>query len=48
MPCIRVKSYPVATVISEKFEALVRLDFQNSRMKDFFDLDFLLARISHT
>jgi hypothetical protein len=32
----------VATVIAEKFEALVRLDLQNSRMKDFFDLDFLL------
>lgn len=42
MPGIRLKSYPVATVIAEKFEALVRLDAQNSRMKDFFDLDFLL------
>ncbi|MCH7226196.1 nucleotidyl transferase AbiEii/AbiGii toxin family protein [Haloferula sp. A504] len=40
---IRLRSYPVATVIAEKFEALVRLDMQNSRMKDFFDLDFLLG-----
>ena len=31
-------------MVAEKFEALVRLDFQNSRMKDFFDLDFLLAQ----
>lgn len=43
LPAIRLRSYPVATVIAEKFEALVRLDMQNSRMKDFFDLDFLLA-----
>lgn len=43
MPGIRLTSYPIATVIAEKFEALVRLDLQNSRMKDFFDLDFLLA-----
>ena len=34
-------------MIAEKFEALVRLDVQNSRMKDFFDLDFLLADESH-
>lgn len=43
MPGIRMRSYPVATVIAEKFEALVRLDEQNSRMKDFFDLDLLLG-----
>ena len=30
--------------IAEKFEALVRLDAQNTRMKDFFDLDYLLAQ----
>lgn len=35
--------YPTCTVIAEKIEALVRLDEQNPRMKDFFDLDFLLA-----
>lgn len=43
LPDFRLWSYPVATVIAEKFEALVRLDMQNSRMKDFFDLDFLLG-----
>ena len=40
---IALKTYPTCTVIAEKFEALVRLGAQNSRMKDFFDLDFLLA-----
>jgi hypothetical protein len=29
-------------VVAEKFEALVRLDAQNTRMKDFFDLELLL------
>ncbi len=38
-----MKTYPVCTVIAEKLEALVRLDAQNSRMKDLFDLDFLLG-----
>jgi hypothetical protein len=44
MPGTQLKTYPTCTVIAEKFEALVRLDAQNSRMKDFFDLDFLMAR----
>lgn len=43
MPGVELKTYPTCTVIAEKFEALVRLDAQNTRMKDFFDLDFLLA-----
>lgn len=43
MPGVELKTYPTCTVIAEKFEALVRLDVQNTRMKDFFDLDFLLA-----
>ncbi|MCP5544206.1 MAG: nucleotidyl transferase AbiEii/AbiGii toxin family protein [Akkermansiaceae bacterium] len=43
MPDVSLKTYPVCTVIAEKFEALVRLDAQNSRMKDFFDLDYLLS-----
>ena len=40
-PVIRV--YPPETVVAEKLEALVVLDLQNSRMKDFFDLHFLLS-----
>lgn len=42
MPGVTLKTYPACTVIAEKFEALVRLDAQNTRMKDFFDLDHLL------
>jgi len=35
-------TYPARTVIAEKLEALVRLDAFNTRMKDFFDLHWLL------
>lgn len=42
MPGVSLKTYPACTVIAEKFEALVRLDAQNTRMKDFFDLAHLL------
>lgn len=44
LPTTTLRIYPVSTVIAEKLEALVRLDASNSRMKDFFDLDFLLTR----
>lgn len=40
----RLKAYPVYTVIAEKLEAMVQLGMANSRMKDFYDLDFLLSR----
>ena len=43
MPTASLRVYPVTTVIAEKFEALVRLDAQNSRMKDFYDLAYLLS-----
>ena len=33
-----VRVYPPATVVAEKFEALVRLGAINSRVKDFYDL----------
>lgn len=42
LPGSFMRTYPVCTVIAEKFEALVRLDAQNTRMKDFFDLELLL------
>ena len=41
-PSPKLSIYPVYTVIAEKLEALVTLDAQNSRMKDFFDLRTLL------
>ena len=34
----KIQSYPVYTVIAEKFEAMVSLDLANSRMKDFYDI----------
>lgn len=33
-----VKVYPKETVVSEKFETIVRRGFANSRMKDYYDL----------
>lgn len=42
MPGTSMRTYPACTVVAEKFEALVRLDAQNTRMKDFFDLDLLM------
>lgn len=38
--------YPPETVIAEKFEAMVKLDRLNSRMKDFFDICLLARRFS--
>jgi hypothetical protein len=35
-------SYPLSTVIAEKFEAMVALADLNSRMKDFWDIAYLL------
>lgn len=40
-PAPRIKVYPRETVVAEKLEAMVQLGIGNSRMKDFFDLDFL-------
>ncbi|MGO7049266.1 nucleotidyl transferase AbiEii/AbiGii toxin family protein [Rhizobium johnstonii] len=37
-PVPRLRAYPVATVVAEKFEALVTLGMANSRLKDFYDL----------
>jgi predicted nucleotidyltransferase component of viral defense system len=41
-PAARIKAYHPATVIAEKFNALVVLGYRNSRMKDFYDLYILL------
>jgi len=42
LPPPRLRAYPLATVIAEKFEAICVLGMANSRMKDFFDLWVLL------
>jgi len=36
-----LRTYPVYTVIAEKYEAIVNLGMANTRMKDYFDLWFL-------
>ncbi len=38
LPQPRVRAYRIETTISEKLHAMVVLDLQNSRMKDFFDI----------
>jgi len=37
----KVKAYSVESIISEKFEAMIKLAMANSRMKDFYDVYFL-------
>ena len=44
MPAPRLRTYPLETVVAEKFEAMARLGRANSRMKDFRDLAVLAAR----
>lgn len=43
-PKPRLKGYPAESVISEKFEAMVKLGFLNSRMKDFYDIWLMMRR----
>lgn len=38
MPAPKIKIYPKETVIAEKFEAMVKLDIENTRLKDFYDV----------
>ncbi|HUW99621.1 MAG: nucleotidyl transferase AbiEii/AbiGii toxin family protein [Phycisphaerae bacterium] len=44
LPAPVLRAYPRETVIAEKVEAMVRLGFPNSRMKDFFDVWVLSRR----
>ncbi len=41
-PAPKIRTYPPETVITEKFQALVDLGMINSRLKDFYDLHFLI------
>lgn len=38
LPAPHVRAYPPATVIAEKFQAMVALGIANGRMKDYYDL----------
>jgi predicted nucleotidyltransferase component of viral defense system len=40
-PAPRLRGYPRETVVAEKLNAMVELRLDNSRMKDFYDLDVL-------
>lgn len=42
-PKPRLRVYPRETVVAEKLEAAVRLGIANSRMKDFYDLQYLAS-----
>jgi hypothetical protein len=42
MPAPWLRVYPRATVMAEKLEAIVHLGMANRRMKDYFDLLFLI------
>ncbi|MBI4744600.1 MAG: nucleotidyl transferase AbiEii/AbiGii toxin family protein [Actinobacteria bacterium] len=39
-----LKGYPAESVISEKFEAMVKLGLLNSRMKDFYDIWLMMRQ----
>src|SRR4030043_2422647 len=43
LPAPHLRGYSRESTIAEKFEAMVKLDILNSRMKDFFDI-WLLSR----
>ncbi len=43
LPAPRLRAYPREAAVAEKFEAMVKLDIRNSRMKDFHDI-WALAR----
>lgn len=38
MPAVSIRAYPPASVVAEKFHAIVTLGLVNSRMKDYYDL----------
>src|SRR3546814_3682639 len=46
LPAPRLRAYARATVIAEKFQAMVSLGRANRRLKDFYDIWFLLLSFS--
>jgi hypothetical protein len=44
LPQPHIKGYPIESVVSEKFEAMIKLGALNSRMKDFYDI-WLISRL---
>lgn len=46
LPAPRLKAYPPEAVVAEKFEAVVKWGMINSRLKDFYDLWYLLTNLA--
>ena len=44
LPKPHLKGYPAESVVSEKFEAMVKLGLLNSRMKDFYDIWLMMRQ----
>jgi hypothetical protein len=44
LPAPRIRGYSRESVVAEKFESMVKLGILNSRMKDFYDLWFMLMQ----
>jgi len=44
IPEPQIRTYPVYTVVADKFEAMVKLGIANTRMKDFHDIWFVARR----
>ena len=44
LPGPRLKGYPPESMVSEKFEAMVKLGVLNSRMKDFYDIWLIIRQ----
>lgn len=44
LPAPQLKAYCWETVIAEKFEAMTKLNFLNSRLKDFYDILYLARK----
>ena len=45
-PKPKLKGYPAESVVSEKFEAMVKLGLLNSRMKDFYDIWLMMHQFN--
>lgn len=41
--CVKVLAYSKEAIVAEKFEAIAKLTFFNTRMKDFYDVAFLAS-----
>ncbi len=46
LPKPRIKAYPPETVVAEKFEAIVKHGIENTRLKDFYDLEDISQRFA--